>query len=108
MLGLHFVGDVGQIDIAFDERWWHVAFFPRRGGTRGAAESDGQGSAGERARGEDGNNEFHASPPARSASGVLTRDVGPRPSMYLYHDIRLAVAIMIRMPARLMSAWIKG
>ena len=34
--------------------------------------------------------------------------LGLRPSMTLYHDIRLAVAIMIRMPNRLMAVWISG
>src|SRR5260370_29765342 len=43
----------------------------------------------------------HASPPARSASRGLTRAVGLRPSIPLYHDSRLAVAIMSKIPNRL-------
>src|SRR5580704_2950409 len=100
MLGLHLSGDARQFDIAFEEGLRHIAFLRRRICARDAAERCGQDSARERTRSGDGDDRLHAPPPARSASGVLTRDVGLRPSMYLYHDISLAVAIMIRMPAR--------
>src|SRR5271169_6560500 len=108
VLGLYFAGDMRELDIAFNERLRDVAFFRRRIGARQPAEAGNDEGAGERARGEYGTDKSHAPPPARSASGVLTRDVGVRPSIYLYHDIRLAVATMIRMPAKLMSACTTG
>ena len=53
--------------------------------------------------GDERNKRSHASPPARSASGALLRPPELRPSICLYHDIKLATATMIKMPAKLMS-----
>src|SRR4029077_21120459 len=50
----------------------------------------------------------HASPPARSASRALTRAVGLRPSIPLYHDSRLAAAIMSKIPNRLTDVCSSG
>src|SRR5215475_8026722 len=47
----------------------------------------------------------HASPPARSALGV--RGPEPRPSIFLYHDISAAVAIIAAMPKALTATCIR-
>src|SRR5262249_48488419 len=66
----------------------------------------GEGRAGQqiksRSHGGRCNGRFHASPPARSASGVfLGRDPGLRPSALLYQVSRPATATMMIMPSPL-------
>src|SRR5262249_21698282 len=50
------------------------------------------------------NGRFHASPPARSASGALRGRVPAPRSARLYHVISPAAAIIIRIPNRLTKA----
>src|SRR6516165_12238062 len=98
MLGFEFVSDAGEIDFALQERRRHFAGVGLRlrhsAPSRQTIQRDRCNKRGE---------QFHASPPARSASGGLLRPDGLRPSICLYHDIRLAVATMIKMPTRLIN-----
>src|SRR5580692_2614900 len=93
------VGDVGQLALAREKRIRHVATIRRRRGSGAVDQRNGR---------DQRKDHTHASPPARSASGDLTREPGLRPSITLYHDIRLATAIMIIMPMRLMAIWVSG
>src|SRR4029077_7103652 len=92
-------GDAAEIDFSFQKRRWHVARLGLwlRHGPPGRQTVD-------RNCYDKRDEKFHASPPARSASGGLIRPLGLRPSICLYHDIRLAVATMIKMPTRLINA----
>src|ERR1700728_1508419 len=88
--------DARKIGVAGDERGRHLAIRRERGAVH---EQDGC---------KNSHDYLHASPPARSASEDLTREPGLRPSIFLYHDIRYAVAIMIKMPIRLTPTCISG
>src|SRR3974390_1008592 len=94
-----FISNTGEIDFTFQKRRRHVASLGLRLGHR----PPGRQTVERNCRDKHGE-QFHASPPARSASGGLLRSVGLRPSICLYHDIRLAVATMIKMPTRLINA----
>src|ERR1700726_3192673 len=96
---LDLVGDVGEVALAREKRIRHVATIRRRRGSGAVDQRNGR---------DQRKDHTHASPPARSASGGLMRDEGLRPSITLYHDIRLAVAIMIKMPRRLMAVCTRG
>src|ERR1700675_4682820 len=91
---LDLVCDVGELALAREKRFRHVATIRRRRGS---------GTVDQRNRRDQRKDHTHASPPARSASGCLTREPGLRPSMTLYHDIRLAVPIMMIIPVKLMA-----
>src|SRR5580698_7395351 len=96
---LNFVRNMRESVVATQERLRHIATRFRR--RRNCAVDQCN-------RGENGHQQCHASPPARSASGCLTREEGLRPSITLYHDIRFAVPVMINMPARLIATWTSG
>src|SRR3954468_12960472 len=77
-------------------------------GDRAGSTFRGQGVAGHSPRGKGGRDpDLHASPPARSASGGFERELGLRPSILLYHVMRAAAAIIIRMPNKLISTCIQ-
>src|SRR5580700_3243903 len=98
----------GQIDFAFDKGLRHIALLRRRRRASAVRQIRGKTGSAECKRRENRIVQLHASPPARSASGDLTREPGLRPSISLYHDIRLAVAIMMKMPKRLIAACTRG
>src|ERR1700686_781215 len=95
----NFFVNAGQLGLRGNEPLRHVAVRRRLRRDGATCKRDG---------GQNGENECHASPPARSASGDLTRDTGLRPSIALYHDTRLAAAIMTIMPNTLIPVCSSG
>src|SRR5271163_538140 len=96
---VNFFADASELGLRRYEPLRHIAVGRRLRCNGAACKGDG---------GQNGKNERHASPPARSASGDLTRDTGLRPSMVLYHDTRLAVAVMTIMPNTLIPVCSSG
>src|SRR5271170_3984587 len=99
MMILDFLADSHQIAGGGYERFRHVALLRRCSRGRAIHKRDGR---------QNGNDDRHASPPARSASGDLTRDKGLRPSTALYHESRLAAAIIMKMPNTLIAVCSSG
>src|SRR6516164_3826660 len=96
--------DVLQFVVSKQQIVRDLAALPLRGGHAARKHQQRHAQSGQSCR----HRRLHASPPARSASGVFRRrDPGLRSSALLYHPSRPATATMTTMPTPLATNWIQ-